>query len=831
MRNNIIIKAYKLVMKYFSGLLKLYRDIRSDIIHLLVASLFFALSANAFSAEQSSEVISLPSPTISLSEIPSRAAAERVLLDQSTSVLTESIKFNQIQQNLTIENEQITQDLPSLTTSLSAASSRDAISEIQKKWLEFDRQMTSAESTLHARTELIALQITRLKASLDIWNKTIAQAQRDKAPEDLINLARITTNDINNTNNSLQKVQNQILELQGKIGRSHRSVQEALDIIKVEEANLLKNLGKPEQPPLWAEAVKGNGTILNVLANQISHDLSNWWDNIYLIVSNEFSQLLLQVFLLLIAAIILYRVRKAARACIAANPSILVGSSVFERPFALAMLLALMLTPWLYASTSSVLTDAAGILLIVPVLWIVLPLLNRPIRPVLHILAIFYVMDWLRDLIEADPFITRIIFIVEMLAAMGLIIWLIRVKALQGSSNRWQKPIRLWLNIALVLLAISVVAATTGYVRLSVLMGHGVLNSAYLAVLLTALIRAADSSIALALRSHFAQTINVIHQRTDTIRNNIKRLLSIIIAFIWLQLTLDLFALWDYVATLFHTILFSELNAGSITLSLADVVAFIATIFIAIFLSRFITTILDEDVYQRVQLGRGVSFAISAVVKYSIIVLGFLLAISALGIGMDRITILLGALGVGIGFGLQTIVNNFVSGMILIFERPIHIGDSVEVAGIVGIITRIGIRASTIRSFDGADITIPNGTLLADSVTNWTMSDRIRRVELPVGVAYGTDTDLVIEALYSSLEEQRGILSDPKPQVLFTGFGDSSLDFVLRAWVADNDEYRVISSEIALGMNRALTKYAIEIPFPQRDLHVRSVSPELKLNN
>ncbi len=816
-------------MKYFTGIFHIGRDIRSTMIHLMLATLIFSLSANSFSAEET-EAASPPPPTIALSDIPSKAASERAMLDQAASVLAESTAFNKIQQDLFTENEAITQALPSLTTLLAAASSRDAIFEIKRKWLEFDRQLTSAESTLHARTEIIAQQITSLKSSRDQWGRTITQAKKDNAPEDLVKLAHIAANDVEKVYSSLQKVQNQILELQGKIGRSHRGVQEALDTIKAEETDLLKNLGHRERPPLWGETVSGTGAILYVLVTQVFHDLSNWWSSLYAIVANESTRLGFQIFLLITAAIILYQVRRASRACIAANPTIIVGSSVFERPFALAMLPALILTPWFYTSTSSVLTDAAGLLLIFPVLWIVLPLLNAPIRPVLYFLAVFYVIDWLRDLVGADPFIARIIFITEMAAAIGLIIWLIRVKALHGSNSRWQKPIRLWLNVALILLAISALAATVGYVRLSVLMGHGVLNSAYLAVLLAALIRAADGSVALALQSHFAQTINLIRVRMDTIRNNIKHLLSVVAIFIWLKATLGLFALWDYVVVFIKAILFSELNTGSITLSLADVLAFIVTIFTAIFLSRFITTVLDEDVYQRVRLGRGVSFAISAVIRYSIILLGFLLAVSALGIGMDRITILLGALGVGIGFGLQTIVNNFVSGMILIFERPIHIGDSVEVGTVKGVITRIGIRASTIRSFDGADITVPNGTLLAESVTNWTMSDRIRRIELPVGVAYGTDTDRVIEALYGSLEEQTGILSEPNPQIIFNGFGDSSLDFTLRAWVADNDEFITIRSDIALAMNRALRAYEIEIPFPQRDLHLRSISPDLKLN-
>ena len=508
--------------------------------------------------------------------------------------------------------------------------------------------------------------------------------------------------------------------------------------------------------------------------------------------------------------------------------------SVFERPFALATLLALLLTPWLYMSASPAVADAAGLILVLPVLWLVLPLLDAPIRPALFILAALYVVDWLRDLVEAAPLVARFIFILEMVVAIGLVVWLIRSKALLGdkqqkSASRWPGFVRLWLSGALFLLIISMLASVTGHVRLAVLIGYGVLNSAYLALLLTAVVRAAEAIIALTLHSRFGQSVNVIRGRTGELRRRTRSWIEKIAVVIWLLVTLDLFALLDSMLAVAKGILFSELHAGAIVVSLADVLVFIVTITAAVLLARFIVLVLDEDVYPRVQLGRGVSFAISAVIKYGIILLGFLLAVGAMGIGMDRIAILLGAFGVGLGFGLQTIVNNFVSGMILIFERPVQIGDSVEVGSVKGRIKRIGIRSSTVRSFDGADITVPNGSLLSDALTNWTMTDRNRRIEIKVGVSYGTDPDKVIEALNSALAGQEGLLKEPAAQVIFNGFGDNSLDFELRAWVADNDDFVAIRSAVALAMNRALSEYGIEVPFPQRDLHLRSISPDVRL--
>ena len=439
-------------------------------------------------------------------------------------------------------------------------------------------------------------------------------------------------------------------------------------------------------------------------------------------------------------------------------------------------------------------------------------------------------IDWLRDLLEAAPLVARIIFLIEMIAAAVLAIWLIRSETLHGPSgaaavSRWRTGIRFALEVVLGVVCLAALATAAGFVRLGVLLGAGVLNSAYLAVLLVAVARAAEALVVMFLRSRISGQLQFIAQRDTAIRNLSVRLFRIAGVAIWLFVSLDLFALRDFVVRSAKAIFFTDLQVGAISVSLSDVLAFVAAIVVAVLIARFVTALLDEDVYPRLKLGRGVPFAISAVIKYGVIAVGFLFAIGAMGIGMDRITILLGAFGVGLGFGLQTIVNSFVSGMILIFERPVQVGDSVEVSSVKGRITRIGIRSSTIRSFEGAEITLPNGTLLSEALTNWTMSDRHRRVEVSVGVAYGSDPDKIIRLLEQAVAAQDGLLEDPAPVVIFIGFGESSLDFVLRAWVENNDQFVTIQSELALAVNRILTDQGIEIPFPQRDLHLRSLPP------
>ena len=183
---------------------------------------------------------------------------------------------------------------------------------------------------------------------------------------------------------------------------------------------------------------------------------------------------------------------------------------------------------------------------------------------------------------------------------------------------------------------------------------------------------------------------------------------------------------------------------------------------------------------------------------------------------------MLSALGIGIGFGLQSIVNNFVSGLILLFERPVRVGDFIEFGEKWAEIKKIGLRATIVQTFDQADVIIPNADLVANPVINWTLSNRRVRLIIQVGVAYGSDISLVIETLVACAKQNSHLAKEPIPQVLFLNFGESALEFELRVWVLDADDRLVVSSELHQEIDRRFREAKIEIAFPQRDLHLRS---------
>jgi small-conductance mechanosensitive channel len=191
-------------------------------------------------------------------------------------------------------------------------------------------------------------------------------------------------------------------------------------------------------------------------------------------------------------------------------------------------------------------------------------------------------------------------------------------------------------------------------------------------------------------------------------------------------------------------------------------------------------------------------------------------------VDLTKFTLLAGALGVGVGFGLQNLVSNFISGILLLFERPINPGDTIEVGSRAGEVRRIGIRSTTLRTFEGADVIIPNAMLISQEVVNWTLTDRVRRIEIPVSAAYGSDPQHVIKILLGVLAKYPDILAWPKPLALFQGMGDSALSFVLRFWT-ENADWVTLRSDVTTGVYAALREAGIEIPFPQRELRLRSM--------
>jgi small-conductance mechanosensitive channel len=333
-------------------------------------------------------------------------------------------------------------------------------------------------------------------------------------------------------------------------------------------------------------------------------------------------------------------------------------------------------------------------------------------------------------------------------------------------------------------------------------------------------------------RRSFLQRTAFFYRDVDTIIRRVTLFVDIALwGLLFLPAILLTWGVFDSLPAAVKGLLSLGFNLGTQRISIGLVIISAGILYGSFLASWMVQKVLIDEVLARRRVETGVRVSIARLVHYVFIIIGFLLALVALGFEFTKLTIILSALGIGIGFGLQSIVNNLVSGLILLFERPVRVGDFIEIGERWAEIKKIGLRATTVQTFDEADVIIPNADLVSTQVVNWTLTNRRVRLIIPVGVAYGSDVSLVMETLLASAGDNSKIAKSPSPQVLFLNFGESSLEFELRVWVLDADNRLVVSSELHQEIDRRFREAKIEISFPQRDLHLRSVDGSVVFNS
>ena len=271
------------------------------------------------------------------------------------------------------------------------------------------------------------------------------------------------------------------------------------------------------------------------------------------------------------------------------------------------------------------------------------------------------------------------------------------------------------------------------------------------------------------------------------------------------------------------------INIGSTTVTAWRILYFILLIVLLIFISKRIKNWLIHKVLSKSTLDLGTRSAIGTMVRYVIILIGLMVIIQSVGINLSALTILAGALGVGIGFGLQNVTNNFISGIIILFERPIKVGDRIEVGGISGDVVNISMRATTVVTNDNISVIVPNSEFISLQVINWSHNDRNVRFNIKVGVSYKEDPEKVKDILLSVAIDNLSVLENPAPDVIFDEFGDSSLNFILRVWTTKLiQKPDTLKSQLYFEIFKRFRDKGIEIPFPQVDLHLKNPEVNIK---
>ena len=443
----------------------------------------------------------------------------------------------------------------------------------------------------------------------------------------------------------------------------------------------------------------------------------------------------------------------------------------------------------------------------------------------LYVLSAALLLNWAQGAFDALPFSGRFVLIAQS-AAVAAALWIDMRRGRMSHPAQLLPPavMRLIAWIAILALAGAIVAAVVGSIGLARQLRDGVLRTLAFALVLNVLMRIVHGVLLALLQRWVSPWSRIVQYQAAAIRGAMRFVLHSTAVLTWLFASLFSFKALGFIDWVQDSVDDARIEIGTVTIS-ADAVLLCAAVLLATWAIVKVTRlVLELELLSRLSLSSATAFVISATIRYLLTVAGLILAMAALGIDFSKVTLLVSAIGVGIGFGLQNVVNNFVSGLLLLGERVINVGDTVQVGSLTGVVRRIGVRSSTVRTYLGAEVIVPNSDLTSKEVINFILSDRHRRLDITVGVDYGSDPDKVVALLIDAAASQIKVLQTPAPVAAFVGFGESSLDFRLQAWIANYEEGLAVETALRKAILARLRDAGIGIPFPQRDVNLRAMT-------
>lgn len=762
-----------------------------------------------------------PPVAIPLAEIPSRAEASQARLEEIQQTIPGDRTIAQIAKAYAATQDTITALMNMEGRPGQEQPTKRSLTDMQNEWERRIAQMRAWQKKVSDRT----IVLTALQVELDRretgWRLTMTEAKKADAQSGVIELVNGVLTATTALQDTVTQQVDAVIRLQSQLTRTISALQQRADRVNDQLASLRRNLLRIDSPPLWraGPTARAAPSLLATIGagiartrTELGYFLETYRLQIYLHLAST---------LVILLGIFWFRGQLEPHTTEQPAAS---ARRVLDHPAAGAVLIIALAALFLYPRAPLSVYDLALLVTVPPVLLLLPSFLPANLtRPAVIGTAIFALQRVGGLLLSGSVYQRPGSLVLGVIAAAGLL-WLLRKGGELESlgEDAYAIALRVAARISAATLLVATASNVVGNVTLAVFLTSGVMASSYLLLVLLAAVRLFDGVLIVATRSEAAGMSRFVAQRKDALVRSGLWAAHLLAALAWLATTFFVFDLLTPTIEVARRILAASFSFGELSVSLGAALIFLTTVWASVLVSRGLSGLLEVDVLSRLDMPRGLPSVIGRLTRYTLIALGFFFALAAIGVELTQLAILGGALGVGIGFGLQNIVSNFVSGLILAFERPIREGDLIQLEALTGEVRRIGFRATIVRTFEGAEVIVPNASLITKDVVNWTLSDQQRRITVQVGVAYGTDPGQVIALLQQVPGQYSDILKTPEPMALFTGFGDSALNFELRFWTADADRVSIIRSDVSIAVNNALAAAGIEIPFPQRDLHLRS---------
>lgn len=698
---------------------------------------------------------------------------------------------------------------------------------ISSNWAKNKTDINKELKRVEKKIEELTLHLVSLEEERKRWKSTLEERKGEETPPVLIQKIREILKRISKLEKQQNKVLTSYIDIETKWNKSAETINAVEKLLEEALTERSKQVFIQNAPAIWHVPSRDSAELANDTLSLISklkvaiidenaHTTSNF-------IAENRADFYLHLALILAILIIAYRYSKKPFEPTDDENKFLIETIylVRERWYYSGIYLGLICSVLFYDYVPVLLVNVLVISCIILMIAIFQAHRDTRFVRVTLVLCGLYLLGQFSAASVYVGLAYRIFLVVKITLTTGAL-WmflrgLVNISHLRGMQF-WAKFSHL-LAYGYGLLAVAFVGNILGYVQLANMLTLLIINVCVVSFLFYGIVINSNGLIALMLRTTWdPQEEDSINFR-NTMERGFLKVVNILAFWFWIQSVLGSMGIYSYIADFIGSIVSTNIEVGTVNVSLKEIFYAVIVGVLTFILSRFIGIFITEGGLNKFEFKRGIPKAISLVVRYTVIFLGSMLALAVAGIDLSSFGLLAGALGIGIGFGLQNIISNFVAGLILVFERPLQEGDVVEVNSLMGIVKKIGIRSSNIRTYSGSEVVVPNETLIAKELINWTLSDSRKRIEILVGVDYGTDPRLVMDLLKQAALSYNEVLTDPAPTAYFRNFGDSALEFRLLFWVHHSVGLSS-KSEVMVNITDLFNQNNINIPFPIRTLKV-----------
>ncbi len=708
---------------------------------------------------------------------------------------------------------------------IKASPNREKIDNLINKWVGY-REFLGGWQTSINNSELKKVILLDLTSKSEIiWEMTYQDAVEKDLPSEILSRVKSVWDSYMRINAAIIDEKNNYLNLENKINNQITVIDAVIDELKSLKTSEVYQLFYLRHEPFWKKSIQKDlsSTMEMVGVESISKNISA--TKTYIKSQGNTIYLFFITLLFVVAGIFLIKNSFLKYPLVAPHAKLLEAKEItVDNTIWGILFLTFVLLRLFFPNTPTLFNDVLVLLMLVSAIVLVRPYIHVKVRNITYFFILILILDFTKTYIWLSSFQYRVYLLLEVSLILAVLIYFTYryKKTRKIDFNKFLAILIRFIPIVYILVVIALLSNILGYTNLADFIFKLFVQGGNLTLIFYAILLMLNGLILGFIHFHFNTKLTDFNpEKKKALEIKLQRIIQTVAFLLWGFYFLNLIDFYNPLSETVLDIFAEPYKVGTVTFTLGMIFMFVTILFSSYLITRVISFLLDGNEIKLLyfKLPKGVPAAISLVIRYFILAFGSVLAVSSLGIDLSKFNLLAGALGLGIGFGLQTVVSNFISGIILIFERPILPGDVVEVNNLIGTVSKIGVRSSRISTYEGAEVVVPNNNLISKDLINWTLSNNIKRVEILISTTYGADPSEILKVLEKVASENNEVLINPPPLALFDKFGESSLKFRLLFWVYFQNGLRA-KSDVSIGVYQKFKELGIKIPFPQHEVHI-----------